>query len=520
MRNSAGFDHGRRRCSIFIRFRLVALAVAGALITATVVAASPTSAAAIPARVQSGGSMVLQLAASDFSTCALLRGGTVQCWGSGYANDPTQPTGTYTEIALGGGGDCGLTATPGPVSCWTAGAGPFATPPGTGSFTQIVGADGDDCALSTTGSVTCWGNDVVSLPGPFTAVAVGPEGVCTIATGGTLACVPTSGPGDYGAPPAGSYSAVSLGYNFGCALTTAQAITCWGNDDYGEAQAPAGTYTAIAAGGEFACAISTRGTVSCWGQGGADQLGSPPGTFSAISAGVAFTCGIETSGYVRCWGDDLVGQLGSAPLANPNPTPSGDLVGTKYFYTLGPTYLDGSPQATFAVTSGTLPPGINLDARYGLLSGTTTSPGAFAFTASIANIFGALTEHYEVIVRGYFLGFRQPAAGARIARPGRRLRVGLRIGSYAGTAVPARYGPGIEVQVALTRRPSGRDRVAASGCRYSTTDRAFECTLHLPRRVSKGDYYLLAYQQSGFGYFPCPPGRAGTDRNPERIYLG
>ena len=46
-----------------------------------------------------------------------------------------------------------------------------------------------------------------------------------------------------------------------CALRGDATMTCWGNNDFGQADAPAGAFTAS----EQSCGLRTGGTITCWG---------------------------------------------------------------------------------------------------------------------------------------------------------------------------------------------------------------------------------------------------------------
>jgi hypothetical protein len=59
-------------------------------------------------------------------------------------------------------------------------------------------------------------------------------------------------------------------------------------------------------------------------------------------------------------------------------------VGTAYAYNLQAS--SGTGSLTWKLESGTLPPGLQLDAATGLLSGTPTQPGTYDFTASVADM--------------------------------------------------------------------------------------------------------------------------------------
>jgi Regulator of Chromosome Condensation (RCC1) repeat protein/putative Ig domain-containing protein len=506
------------------RGRLLPLALTAALAVIGLVAAAGPASASSPAA--SAGSVVRQLDAFGFDTCVLPPDGTPQCWGGGYPDGEGQPTGTYTQIAVGGGGDCGLTAARA-VSCWSLPVeGYESPPPSSGQYTQLSGGDDDDCALSTAGAMTCWGPFAVSAAGPFTQISDGSGGGCAIETSGDLYCFEYSAGSYYLSPPSGTYTTVAAGGDFACAIGTDQAISCWGDNTYGQADPPSGTYVAISAGTSFACALSTAGTVSCWGSNADDQLDAPAGKFTAISAGAFHACAIAADGYVRCWGYDNDGQLGAPPYLNPGPIPGG-LQDFVYFADLGLPNVtatsdpDGSPPGTFRVTRGVIPPGLTLDPVYGLLQGVITTAGNFPFTVSISNVEGARSVHYDVQVRGYFLGFRDPRPPARAGK-GHRLSVQFRIGSDSGALVPAKWVPGMQLRVSISVHSNGARPFASAACGYDKAARVFECSLRLPRDLATGRkhrYYLTAYQQTGFGYLPCPSGKTRTDRNPMELWF-
>lgn len=119
----------------------------------------------------------------------------------------------------------------------------------------------------------------------------------------------------------------------------------------------------------------------------------------------------------------------------------------------------------------------------------------------------------------YFLGFKHPAAGARISSSARSVPVSFRIGSYNGRPVTASHASNLLLKVTLSRASNGSRPVTHAACHYSKTARAFQCTLRLPRNIATGPYFLTAYQQTGFGYLPCPKGQARSDRNTEKIYI-
>jgi len=142
---------------------------------------------------------------------------------------------------------------------------------------------------------------------------------------------------------------VSAGMWHTCAVTTAGAAWCWGENDEGQlgdgsttpsdvpvavSGLPTGTaLAAIAPGNGHTCALTTTGDVYCWGYDSAGQLGdgggisSPTplrvdglgGPASAIAVGTNRSCAI-VGGALYCWGQNWQGQLGDG-TTNSSGTP-------------------------------------------------------------------------------------------------------------------------------------------------------------------------------------------------------
>jgi alpha-tubulin suppressor-like RCC1 family protein len=140
--------------------------------------------------------------------------------------------------------------------------------------------------------------------------------------------------------------AIAAGGDQSCALNTAGAVICWGDQSEGaggdnlsyvttpayESGLSTGV-TALAVGYSHACAIAAGGAVKCWGDNDDGQLGN--GTFnsssgpvtvstfasqaSSVTAGDYHSCALRL-GTVSCWGNNISGQLGDGLTGNPATT--------------------------------------------------------------------------------------------------------------------------------------------------------------------------------------------------------
>lgn len=235
---------------------------------------------------------VQQVATGDFHSCALLGDGTVRCWGSnshGQLGDGT----TSTRLV-------GV-----PVH-------------GLSNVVAIAIGSLHSCALSNNGTVKCWGNNNEGQLGDGTTTQrLTPVTVSGLASG---------------------VVAIATGARHTCALSDMGALTCWGDNNFGQLGdnstatrfTPVGVVglgsgvASIAAGQYHTCAISVGATLQCWGYNSDGQLGDnsnqnrlTPVSVAGLSADIArvvtggyHTCAVSSDGATRCWGQNTYGQVG------------------------------------------------------------------------------------------------------------------------------------------------------------------------------------------------------------------
>lgn len=301
-----------------------------------------TTQSSTPVTVVGLGSGVAAITAGGYHSCAVTAAGAAKCWGynlsgqlgDGTATDrnvPVDVVGLGSGAAAIGAGDdhtCALT-TSDAAKCW-----------GDNWYGQL--GDGTTFARSTP-------VDVVGLAGGA-AIAAGGHHTCALLTVGGVECWGENWRGQLGdgtitnrsIPVAvaglANAAAIVAGGGHTCALAATGGVKCWGanwNGQLGDGMAtqrstPANVaglesgVAAIAAGERHTCAVTTAGAAKCWGNNGYNQLGD--GTWisnstpvdvaglgngvAAVAAGEGHTCVLLMDGGAKCWGDNWYGQLG------------------------------------------------------------------------------------------------------------------------------------------------------------------------------------------------------------------
>lgn len=264
---------------------------------------------------------------------------------SPYAHTGLSASGTYyyqVTAANAAGESIGSAE----VSATTAAA--AAAPPALASFTPGTGAPGASVTLTGSNFSSTAVNNTVSFNGvPATVsnatatqltVMVPPtasSGNITVLVNGQTATssagftVSAAGGGSGTVIPA-ALLAISSGGKHTCALNTAGAAYCWGENGLGDLgdgtttvrRSPVAvlgglTFSSISAEHDLSCAITTAGALYCWGSGAlfgpaTSPTAAAPGiTFASISTNSNHMCGVATDGTGYCTGFNTFGMLGS-----------------------------------------------------------------------------------------------------------------------------------------------------------------------------------------------------------------
>jgi len=130
---------------------------------------------------------------------------------------------------------------------------------------------------------------------------------------------------------------LSAGGQHGCAITTSSALTCWGDNTYGQLTGPKGAtastpvavgnarnWVQVSAGGSHTCAVTANHRLQCWGLNHFGGLGNgrtkttnkrvkvfKAKRYASVAAGWYQTCAIRMNHRMTCWGENRNGELGT-----------------------------------------------------------------------------------------------------------------------------------------------------------------------------------------------------------------
>jgi alpha-tubulin suppressor-like RCC1 family protein len=336
----------------------------------------------------------VQIAGGYEHNCAVLKDGSVFCWGQNNGGEVGDGTTVNRPAPV-------KVTLPAPATAIAAG----------GLYTALgtLGYTAHSCALLTNSSIACWGDNVYgSLGANDNAVHAMP----VVAQATT------------------NFSQVSVGGGTTCAVDAFNGLWCWGMNNFG--QVGNGTniplsmmtgvlkpvsvlsaVTRVAVGGQHTCAIKTDGKLYCWGQNTFGQLGdgtttstNAPGTAVPGLTGVIdvlatrrTTCA-RTATDVYCWGFNGGGEVGNGSTTTPVLSP------TKVMGLTGVTELALGQDTVGAITpAGVYMWGVDAQGEFG--DGNTTAavstPTLIPGLANIAHLTMGFTSTCAITTTGQAL---------------------------------------------------------------------------------------------------------------------
>lgn len=250
---------------------------------------------------------VTKMAVSDRHFCALLRDGTVRCWGynRGEVAAPVKIAGVKNAV-------------------------------------QLVEGDFHACALEQDGTVWCWGGDEYGqlgdrdYAGPTGRIVTHGDEMDVVGIGGDKPARRVAG--------LGHVTQLTAAGIHDCVLVDDGTVWCWGGDSSGELGDGRTTSRSepkavpgltdvveIASGADNSCARKRDGHVVCWGHDmtvdvlGMDYARGPApvaGLDDAvqIAVGSYSACAVRKDGEVACWGSPRDGQHGDGDGTDPSVT--------------------------------------------------------------------------------------------------------------------------------------------------------------------------------------------------------
>ena len=246
--------------------------------------------------------------AGEETSCALITGGTVQCWGDN----------SYGQ--LGANHSTAMSTTPVVVLS------------GVGAFTMpVTGLTVNTAYSFNPYAVDAWGTGYTNPAGVFSTITLTTPTVTTPTVTSISDTTATLG-GNNTANGGGAIKDRGVCYSTTLANANPQkngsGVTC-------KSAAQPAIPVSISAGAAHSCVLLADGTVKCWGKNDSGQVGtgdtttpqSTPVTVSGITnaeavvVGANFSCALLADGTVKCWGDNTNGQVGTGNTTTPQLTP-------------------------------------------------------------------------------------------------------------------------------------------------------------------------------------------------------
>ncbi len=316
----------------------------------------------------------IKIYANSGAFAALKSDGTIRTWGQSDSRTLPAPTDRgYISIVAAGSAFAALKSD-GTISIWGNGSGLAATAPKDDGYVKILGNDGSLAAIKLDGSISTWGySDQIEVTTPpigsrFIDVYHNGTFLTAQLSDGTFRSL---GSQEFNTqPPAEKdYQVASMNFGAIAALNSEGTIAAWGDTSSGGAYVPTGSgYRQVFSTTRAFAAIDGTGNIAAWGDWEWGANGAPT-------------------------------QAGFVTIASPYPHAPWFAVdaaanlkgqaGQEFRYQLP---IVSEFASTFSVEKGSLPEGISLDSKTGLLSGSAKKAGTYSFSLFAANIVGDSTS--------------------------------------------------------------------------------------------------------------------------------
>lgn len=225
--------------------------------------------------------------AGRHSACAIDPDKRLWCWGEAldYGEGPPGGKG-WVEVALGAAHGCALDEA-GFATCWGEDQAGETEPP-------LVALEGLQAGLEQTcglerddGTLSCWGRELeIDRSGSFAAVAMVQDRGCALSAAGEPRC--------WGGlvPLSSRYTAIGAG----CGVLADGSVECFSSGLY----SLGGSYVEVEVGDDRVCATTQEGGVECWSAN--LELSEVPGTVAQLSCGVGLCAALSEAGQLELWG--------------------------------------------------------------------------------------------------------------------------------------------------------------------------------------------------------------------------
>ena len=159
-------------------------------------------------------------AGAGLEICGLRQDGNVICLGAGVVAPPDGKQ--FVEISAGVLHACGLRPD-GTIECWGLDLAGQLSPPEDMQFSSVAAGSLHSCALRTDGSALCWGYDIDRLEGDHSHL---------------FQLAKSRGESRLPLPENERFTEITAGFGHTCGIRQDGGISCWGNNEHGQATPP------------------------------------------------------------------------------------------------------------------------------------------------------------------------------------------------------------------------------------------------------------------------------------------